>query len=106
MAGRYGANRLIWAFVHSVPGLNLKPAPGSLSQFMIVLQARILPVGATMENIQVREMVEVIAKALSDRPEEIHVTEIAGQQISVIELRAAKEDLGACPRINNNMIVM
>ena len=47
-----------------------------------------------MEDIQVKELVEVIAKALAEYPEEIHVTEINGHQISVIELRAAKGDLG------------
>ncbi|MCK8600185.1 KH domain-containing protein [Desulfoferrobacter suflitae] len=47
-----------------------------------------------MEDIQVKELVEVIAKALAEHPEEIHVTEIIGHQISVIELRAAKTDLG------------
>jgi len=47
-----------------------------------------------MEDIQVKELVEVIAKALAEYPEDIKVTEICGQQISVIELRAAKDDLG------------
>jgi len=47
-----------------------------------------------MEDIQVKELVEVIAKALAEYPEDIKVTEISGQQISVIELRAAKDDLG------------
>jgi len=47
-----------------------------------------------MEHIQVKELVEVIAKALAEYPEEIKVTEIVGHQISVIELRAAKVDLG------------
>lgn len=47
-----------------------------------------------MEDIQVRELVEVIAKALAEYPEEINVTEVTGHQISVIELRAAKVDLG------------
>ncbi|MGA7877927.1 MAG: KH domain-containing protein [Desulfoferrobacter sp.] len=47
-----------------------------------------------MEDIQVKELVEVIAKALAEYPEEIKVTEIVGHQISVIELRAAKVDLG------------
>ncbi len=47
-----------------------------------------------MEDIQVKELVEVIAKALAENPDDIKVTEISGHQISVIELRAAKEDLG------------
>jgi predicted RNA-binding protein YlqC (UPF0109 family) len=47
-----------------------------------------------MSDIQVKDLVEVIAKSLAEYPEEIQVREINGQQISVIELRAAKADLG------------
>ncbi len=47
-----------------------------------------------MEDIQVKELVEVIAKALAEYPDEVEVKEIMGHQISVIELRAAKGDLG------------
>lgn len=47
-----------------------------------------------MEHIQIKKLVEVIARALSDCPEEIYVTEKNGHQISLIELRVAKEDLG------------
>jgi len=41
-----------------------------------------------------KELISVIAKALVDYPEQVKVTEIAGEQTSVIELRVAKEDLG------------
>lgn len=41
-----------------------------------------------------KELVEYIAKALVDRPEQVQVTEIEGEQTSVIELKVAKEDLG------------
>jgi len=41
-----------------------------------------------------KELIEYIAKALVDKPEEVQVTELEGQQSSVIELRVAKEDLG------------
>jgi len=41
-----------------------------------------------------KELIEYIAKALVDKPEEVRVTELEGQQASVIELRVAKEDLG------------
>lgn len=47
-----------------------------------------------MKDIEVKDLVEVIAKALAEYPEQIEVKEIAGHQISVIELRAAKGDLG------------
>lgn len=41
-----------------------------------------------------KDLVEYIAKALVDRPEEVKVNEIVGEQTSVIELKVAKEDLG------------
>lgn len=41
-----------------------------------------------------RELVTYIAKALVDLPDEVNVTEIEGEQTSVIELRVAKEDMG------------
>jgi uncharacterized protein len=46
------------------------------------------------QDIQVKELVEVIAKALAEFPDDVQVKEIVGHQISVIELRAAKCDLG------------
>ena len=47
-----------------------------------------------MEHIQIKELVEVMSGALVDDPTQIRVKEIAGQQISVLELRAARSDLG------------
>ena len=41
-----------------------------------------------------KDLVEGIAKALVDRPEEVVVTEIEGNQASVVELKVAKEDIG------------
>jgi hypothetical protein len=41
-----------------------------------------------------KDLIADIAKALVDRPEEVVVTEIKGQQTSVIELKVAKEDIG------------
>ena len=41
-----------------------------------------------------KELVAYIAKALVDKPEEVLVTVIEGEQTSVIELKVAKEDLG------------
>jgi hypothetical protein len=40
-----------------------------------------------------RDLIAYIAKALVDKPEEVDVTEIEGEQTSVIELKVAKEDL-------------
>lgn len=39
-------------------------------------------------------LIETIAKALVDKPEAVEVTEVEGEQTTVIELRVAKEDLG------------
>jgi predicted RNA-binding protein YlqC (UPF0109 family) len=41
-----------------------------------------------------RELVTYIARALVDSPDDVTVTEIEGEQTSVIELRVAKEDMG------------
>ena len=41
-----------------------------------------------------KELITYIAKALVDKPEEVKVTEIEGDQTSVLELKVAKEDLG------------
>ena len=41
-----------------------------------------------------KELIEYIAKALVDKPEEVVANEIEGQQTFVIELKVAKEDIG------------
>jgi predicted RNA-binding protein YlqC (UPF0109 family) len=41
-----------------------------------------------------KELIEYIAKSLVDNPEEVSVTELEGEQTTVIELRVAKEDMG------------
>lgn len=41
-----------------------------------------------------KELIEFIAKSLVDKPDEVHVTEVGGEQTIVYELRVAKEDLG------------
>jgi predicted RNA-binding protein YlqC (UPF0109 family) len=41
-----------------------------------------------------KELVLYMAKALVDRPEQVVVNEVEGEQTSVIELRVAQEDLG------------
>jgi hypothetical protein len=42
----------------------------------------------------VKELVELIAKALVDQPEKVHVSLLEGEQSSIIELKVAPEDLG------------
>ena len=41
-----------------------------------------------------KELVEYMAKALVDYPDQVKVSEIEGEKTSVIELSVAKEDLG------------
>jgi predicted RNA-binding protein YlqC (UPF0109 family) len=41
-----------------------------------------------------RELVEEIAKALVDIPEEVSVREVQGEQVTVLELEVAPSDLG------------
>lgn len=41
-----------------------------------------------------KELIEYIAKALVDHPDQVRVSEVEGEKTSVIELYVAKEDLG------------
>ena len=41
-----------------------------------------------------KELIEYIAKALVDSPDQVRVSEIEGEKTSVIELSVAKDDLG------------
>ncbi len=41
-----------------------------------------------------KELIEYIAKALVDDPDQVKVSEIEGERTSVIELSVAKDDLG------------
>lgn len=41
-----------------------------------------------------KDLVEYIVKNLVDRPDNVSVSEISGEQATIIELRVAPEDLG------------
>ncbi len=41
-----------------------------------------------------KELIDYIAKALVDNPEQVEVSEIEGNRTLVLELKVAKEDLG------------
>ena len=41
-----------------------------------------------------KELVEMIAKALVDNPDKVQVTQLEGEQTSILELKVAQEDLG------------
>jgi len=47
-----------------------------------------------MEVIAVKELIEIMAKALVEHPDQVQVIEIAGEHASAIELRTAKDDIG------------
>ena len=44
--------------------------------------------------MQMKDLIEFMAKALVDNPDQVEVREIEGEQSSVIELRVSREDLG------------
>ena len=41
-----------------------------------------------------KSLIEYIAKSLVDKTEEVQVNEVEGEQVSVLELKVAKDDLG------------
>lgn len=43
---------------------------------------------------ELRELIEFMARALVDLPDQVHVKHIEGEQTTVLELKVAKEDLG------------
>ncbi|MFL6277425.1 MAG: KH domain-containing protein [Blastocatellia bacterium] len=47
-----------------------------------------------MDDSSLKEVIETIAKALVDAPDEVTVREIDGDQATVLELKVAPGDLG------------
>jgi len=43
--------------------------------------------------MEMKELIAYVAKALVDDPEAVEVSEVEGEQTSVIELKVAKSDL-------------
>jgi predicted RNA-binding protein YlqC (UPF0109 family) len=41
-----------------------------------------------------KDLIDYIAQALVDHPEQVSVTEVEGNQTTVLELKVAKEDIG------------
>jgi len=41
-----------------------------------------------------KDLITLLAKALVDNPDQVLVTEVEGNQTTVLELKVAKEDLG------------
>ena len=47
-----------------------------------------------MSDTPLKDLVEYMAKALVDNPDQVEVAEVDGEQTTVIELKVAKDDLG------------
>ena len=47
-----------------------------------------------MDYTSLKDLVEFMAKSLVDKPDEVSVNEMIGEQTTVVELKVAKEDLG------------
>jgi predicted RNA-binding protein YlqC (UPF0109 family) len=47
-----------------------------------------------VEVVTMKELIKYMAQALVDNPDMVEVSEVVGEQTSVLELRVAKEDLG------------
>jgi predicted RNA-binding protein YlqC (UPF0109 family) len=45
-------------------------------------------------EVNMKALIEQIAKALVDKPEEVSVAEVEGEKTSVFELRVDKSDIG------------
>ena len=43
---------------------------------------------------ELKELVAMLAKYLVDKPEEVEVTQLTGEQTAVLELKVASDDLG------------
>ncbi len=47
-----------------------------------------------MDPSSLKDLIEFMAKSLVDKPEDVEVNEVVGEQTTVVELKVAKEDLG------------
>lgn len=55
---------------------------------------RLVAMGLFAEGKPMKELIEQIAKAIVEKPEDVQVRSIEGENAIVIELRVAKEDIG------------
>jgi hypothetical protein len=47
-----------------------------------------------LREVAVKELVELIAKSLVDNPDKVQVSQLDGEQTSILELKVAPEDIG------------
>lgn len=45
-------------------------------------------------EVSMKELISYIAQSLVDNPDDVYVSEVEGNQTTVLELKVAKEDLG------------
>ncbi len=50
--------------------------------------------GSEQQGGDMQQLVELIAKALVDEPEQVQVRSVEGEQVTVLELRVSPNDLG------------
>ena len=55
---------------------------------------RILNLNSNKGDGAMKDLIKYIAQALVDHPEQVSVSEVEGNQTSVLELKVAKDDLG------------
>ncbi len=67
----------------------MSPGPDTRSSWLDTLDIQVRFTGGVM-----KELIEMIAKALVDSPDEVVVNEVSGEQTTVLELRVAQSDLG------------
>ena len=47
-----------------------------------------------MDETNLKQLIEFMARALVDSPDDVEVNEVVGEQTTVVELKVAKDDLG------------
>jgi uncharacterized protein len=47
-----------------------------------------------LTEVDMKTLIELMAKSLVDNPEEVAVTEVDGERTAIFELRVAKTDIG------------
>jgi uncharacterized protein len=62
--------------------------------FQRLLRFRLFPDDSLVEEGQMKELIEAIAKALVDNPDQVQVRTVEGEQVTVLELRVHPSDLG------------
>ncbi len=74
--------------------VGLCPASPRIGRGLLRLTRRRLTARRGSRTVTDTELVEYIAKALVDHPEQVRVTQVAGAHLVVLELRVAPEDRG------------